>query len=205
MKTTIEELKNAIMTMYESAQRPLGDSIYRGHIRTMSFDVENALAVFLSKLLPTHSIFVDSSINVDGKMHRPDILIVDDNGKVEAMVEIKSNMGYCRNASGIINSMLRTDKLFANAKNLLCKFISKGDLKKEKTFSITYNSNVNLFLVSLVTGNVSKENRQKNKKYANDNKVLFYELFYSGYGYSNLKDKDISIFANAILECTNKS
>ena len=113
----IEELKTYIKNKYEETRQVVegnkGSEIYRGHSRSLSTDIEDAIAIFISKLLPSCKVFIDPSIYIGGKNNRPDILIIDKNNKTIGMVEVKSNMGWCRDAKDVINSICNSNKQFS--------------------------------------------------------------------------------------------
>lgn len=192
MKQAILELKNRIFEIYKSTQEPLNNNIYRGHLRSISTDIEDSIAVFVSNLLPeTYCLILDPSIYVDGKNNRPDLLIVNDKQEVIAMIEIKANMGWCRNAQWVLKDMVENNNKFISAKTLLCE-ISNGENKE-----VSYGSNVPMFLISLTDGNCSESKHEANKNTADELGIKHYLLFSGWYG--GLKDKDIEFFANDIL------
>lgn len=79
----------------------MGYNITRGHLGTLSTEIEDDVAIFLLDILPAgYKAFVDCSVNIDGESHRPDILILDASNNVRFLVEVKTNMGWCRDASG---------------------------------------------------------------------------------------------------------
>lgn len=192
MKQAILELKNRIFGIYKSTQEPLNNNIYRGHLRSISTDIEDSIAVFISNLLPeTYCLILDPSFYVDGKNNRPDLLIVNDKQEVIAMIEIKANMGWCRDAQWVLKDMVENNNKFISAKMLLCE-ISNGENKE-----VSYGSNVPMFLISLTDGNCSESKHEANKKTADELGIKHYLLFSGWYG--GLKDKDIVFFANDIL------
>lgn len=161
-------------------------------MRSISTDIEDSIAVFISNLLPeTYCLILDPSIYVDGKNNRPDLLIVNDKQEVIAMIEIKANMGWCRDAQWVLKDMVENNNKFISAKTLLCE-ISNGENKE-----VSYGSNVPMFLISLTDGNCSESKHEANKNTADELGIKHYLLFSGWYG--GLKDKDIEFFANDIL------
>lgn len=192
MEKQISELKSRIFSIYKSTQEPLNNNIYRGHLRSISTDIEDSIAVFISSLLPeTYCLILDPSIYVDGKNNRPDLLIVNDKQEVIAMIEIKANMGWCRDAQWVLKDMVENNNKFILAKTLLCE-ISNGENKE-----VYYGSNVPMFLISLTDGNCSESKHEANKNTADELGIKHYLLFLGWYG--GLRDRDIECFANDIL------
>lgn len=46
----IEKLKSEIKYAYNETKKTLGDNIYRGHSRAISSDIEDGIALFISRL-----------------------------------------------------------------------------------------------------------------------------------------------------------
>ena len=110
IEDAINELVSYIKKVYEQINNKVGQNIYRGHLRSISTDIEDGIALFLSKILPEgYKLFLDSSIHVDGVNFRPDVLVVNDKNECYAMIEIKANMGWCRDATNVINDIVRTN------------------------------------------------------------------------------------------------
>ena len=63
------------------------------------------------------------------------------------MVGIKANMGWCRNASGVIQKILSEDLIFKNKRTINCEF------SNNRSYDTSYSNNVKLFLISLTKGN----------------------------------------------------
>lgn len=196
IENAIKILKHNIKDIYNKTRKKIGNNIYRGHLRSISTDIEDKIAIFVSNLLPNCKIFLDASIHINNKTHRPDLFILNDKNKVVAMLEIKSNMGWCRNASKVIDSMISNDKLFKKEKTLYCEF-SNNDKQ-----CVDYNKKIKLFLVSLTKWNCSDKNHEYNKKYAVKKEVSFYNLF-DGW-YDSLTDYEIKKFVNDILLLSNQ-
>ena len=185
----INELKKSINQVLLDTKKVLNFNITRGHTRSISSDIEDHTAIFISKILKQKfNLYLDPSIKTEDKTHRPDLLIVNEAQEVVAMIELKANMGYCRDASEVIDKMLQVDKLFSNEKELVCKFSGTNDERKV----VKYSKNVKLFLISFTEDNCSLKNHAKNKKYANANNISHFNLF-SGW-YDNLVEKDIDDF-----------
>ena len=186
----IEKLKSEIKYAYNETKKTLGDNIYRGHSRAISSDIEDGIALFISRLQPSYKIFLDPSIHIDHKTHRPDLLVINNKNEVIAMVEIKANMGWCRNASGVIQKILSEDLIFKNTRTINCEF------SNNRSYDTSYSNNVKLFLISLTKGNCSDKNHKSNKEYANANNVYQFNLF-DGW-YDSLINCEIEEFAKQI-------
>ena len=106
--TEIKSLINYINTVYFKTSNKIRTNIYRGHLRSISSDIEDAIALYIANVLPTdYKIFLDSSVHVNKKNNRPDLLVVDASNNVKAMIEVKSNMGWCRNATDMARQTAR--------------------------------------------------------------------------------------------------
>lgn len=191
-KTAIDELKNYIYKSYKATYEKIGPNIYRGHLRALSTEIEDGIALFVSNILPDCKVFLDSSIHIDGKNNRLDILVINENNEVVAMIEIKSNMGWCRNAKWVIDDIVSNDSKFQAAANLHCEF-SREDSKQ-----VTYGDNVKLFLIALTDGNCTAKNHAANKAYAATTKVHQYNLFSGWYG--ELYECEVADFAAELLK-----
>ena len=171
--------------------KSLRSNIYRGHLRSLSTDIEDAIALFVNEVLPGKKMLIDASVYADGKIHRPDLLVVDGDNNAIAMIEIKSNMGWCRNATAVINGIRNNDKIFKETKNLTCEF--SGDTEDK---IICYPDGVKLFLISLTDNNCKSEFHAINKALAKNAGVYHFVLF-SGW-YDDLQDKDICEFGETL-------
>lgn len=192
LNDAIEKLKKYITDIYLSTSGKIGTNIYRGHLRSISTDIEDGIAMFIADILPIdHKIFLDSSIHLNGKKNRPDILVVDKNNSVKAMIEIKANMGWCRDASRVIDDIILNDKIFKSHKNLKCEF------SREAEQEIIYGDNVKLFLIAFTDGNCSVRNHETNKIYASEHDVFQFNLF-SGW-YEALINCEIELFGEEII------
>lgn len=191
VKKAIEELKEYVANAFESTKAKLGSNIYRGHLRSISTDIEDGIALFVSKILPDCKLFLDASIHVGGKNNRPDLMVVDKNDKVVAIIEIKANMGWCRDAKKVLDGICENNTKFANAGTLCCKF--SNDDKQ----SVTYGNDVKLFLISL-TGENGSSNLESNRNYAKSVNVFHFNLFWGWY--YDLREFEIEDFANELLK-----
>ena len=190
--TAINYLKNRIFDIYQSTREPLNKNIYRGHSRSISTDIEDSIALFVSELLPKdYCLILDPSIYINKKNNRPDLLVINNKQEAVAMIEIKANMGWCRNASDVLNDIVNNDNQFKEAQNLLCE-ISNDDSKE-----VIYHPGVKLFLISLTDGNCPEKKHQINKQLADSFGVKHYLLF-SGW-YDDLYNRDIEQFADEMM------
>lgn len=187
----IDRLKMNIYDSYESTYKKLGSNIYRGHLRALSTEIEDAIALFISEILPNCKVFIDPSIYINGKNNRPDILVVNEKNEAIFMIEVKANMGWCRNASGVMNDIIENNLKFAEGNKLKCEF------SREESQEIIYRDDVKLFLISFVDGNCSKKKHDLNKKYASERGIYHFSLF-SGW-YDNLNNCDIDFFQKELL------
>lgn len=186
-----ELLRQSIKTVFDDTKKKLQDNVFRGHSRSISTDIEDLITIFIANVLPeNYKFLLDASIHIDGKNNRPDLLIANENNKVIAMIELKSNMGYCRDATTVINEMIENHHKFFNAINLTCSF---SDDEKQL---VTYNQDVELFLISLTSNNCSTDNHQNNKIYATSRGVHYFNLFSGWYG--GLVDKDVYGFLSTL-------
>lgn len=193
VNTAIENLKNGITKVWNDTKGKLRPNVFRGHSRAISTDVEDLIGLFVSDIFDDEfKILIDSSVHVD-TTHRPDIFVVNE-GRVVAMIEVKTQMGWCRNATGVIdNEIIRMHNIFCNAKNLTCKF------SNDETQYVTYNENVKLFLIALTSQNgANQEQHIKNVEYAKEKGVGHYILF-DGW-YNCLVDKNVTDFANELTK-----
>jgi len=191
INTAIKELKNYIYLSYKTTSEKIGPNIYRGHLRSLSTEIEDGIALFITNLFPEYKVFLDSSIYIEGKNNRPDLLVVDENNNAVAMIEIKANMGWCRNAERVIDDLIANDDKFIKERSLYCIF------SREEGQTITYEDNVKLFLIALTDGNCSARNHSANKAYAVTREVHQYNLFSGWYG--ELFDCEIAEFAAELL------
>lgn len=184
----VDDLKEGIKNIWVETRKNIATNIIRGHSRSISTDVEDQIALFISKVLDNKvKIFIAPSITIDGKTYRPDLLVVRDN-KVIALVEIKANMGWCRNASSVIDQELVNRHKVFSGKEIECKFSITG-----KSEMVRYDESVNLYLIALTSANGGKsEDNDNNKTYANGKGVKHYILF-NGW-YDKLETRDIDEF-----------
>ena len=190
--TEIDELKEYVKQAYDSTAKKISNQIYRGHLRSISTDIEDGIALFVSKLLPKHKILLDTSIKVENKTHRPDIIVVNEKDEVVAAIEIKANMGWCRDASKVVDHIIDCDNIFKHTKTLTCT------LSNQASHTVSYPSNVKQFLIALTQGNCSHNKHTENKKYAISKNVGYFNLF-DGW-YNNLIDLEIETFIKELLK-----
>ena len=195
MKTeeAIQRLKSYIEASYAKTMEPLAPGIVRGNLRSISTDIEDGIALFVSHVLPEgHKLLLDPSIHVDGVNNRPDLLVVDESNAVRAMIEIKANMGWCRNASAVLDDIISNDAKFKTQGRLSCEF------SKKETIEVSYGEGVKLFLVALTDGNCPEKKHIANKAYADSVGVHQFNLFSGWYG--DLVPLDAERFAEELLK-----
>ena len=192
MKNAIFNLKEYIRKAYESTSQKLAPNIVRGHLRSISTDIEDGIGLFLSEVLPEdYQILLDPSIHVDGKNNRPDALVTDSNMNVVAMIEIKANMGWCRDASWVLGDIVENDSKFKEMKTLNCEFSS------QESIEVKYGEGVKLFLISLTDSNCPAEKHEANKRVAAEKGVHQFNLFSGWYG--SLEPLEIQLFIDELL------
>jgi hypothetical protein len=188
----VESLKLSIKNIYSQTKQNLRSNIYRGHSRSISSDIEDQITVFISNILPKNFKFLlDSSLNIDGKNNRPDLIVVDEDNNVKFLIELKANMGYCRNATKVIDDIRDNHEKFSKKGSLICKFSDGNQI------IINYNEEVKLFLISFTDNNCSSKKHVLNKNYADQKGVHHFNLFSGWYG--DLTDKEVDSFVVKIL------
>ena len=189
--TAIETLKSYILEEFKKTKVKERPNMVRGHLRALSTEIEDGIAAFLIDILPEgYKAYVDSSVRVGKKTHRPDILIIDENDNVKALVEVKTNMGWCRNATSEIDKILFKHNEMVRKGTITCKF------SNDPTVSVNYSSDVPVFLVAFTNDNCGIDKHKKNRNVANANNIKYHCLF-SGW-YWNLSNLEIQQFANEI-------
>lgn len=193
MMDSSKELIEYIKETYISTAKPLAHNIIRGHLRSISSDIEDGIALFISKALPQdYKLYLDPTIHIEKKGNRPDLLIVDPHEKVAAMIEIKANMGWCRDARPIIDKIIEKDTKFRSMKKLKCEFSTQDEVE------VSYEEGVKLYLLSLTDLNCPAPHHESNKQYASSNTISYYNLF-TGW-YDSLKVKDAEVFISDLVD-----
>lgn len=188
----IEKLKTYNRGIYHSTYQKMGPNIYRGHLRSMSTHIEDGIALFVADILPSdYKFFIDPSIRLCGKNNRPDLLIVDENENVTAMVEIKANIGWCRDTSEVVNHIVNIDSQMKTQKDLKCIYSNK------EYRMLHYGKDVKLFLAVFSGENGSGKFSESNKVYASDHSVYQFILF-SGW-YEALTNGEVEEFGRELL------
>ena len=183
-----KELIEYIEGAYKSTAKQLAHNITRGHLRSISSDIEDGIAIYISKALPQdYKLFLDPSINIDNRINRPDLLVVDSHDNVAAMIEIKANMGWCRDARPIIDKIVEKDNIFRSTKKLICEFSNKTIVE------VSYEEGVKLYLISLTDKNCPVQHHEQNKQYASNNNIHYFNLFTEWYDSLQVKDAEVFI------------
>lgn len=194
MKTVdeaMESLKKYIEGELKKTQTKIHPNMVRGHLRALSTEIEDGIAAFLMDILPDgYKAYVDASMRVGEKTHRPDILIIDNKNKVKALVEVKTNMGWCRNAECEIGKICDKHKEMFLKGNIPCKFSNAPQAE------VCYSKDVPVYLVAFTSHNCRDISHEKNRKIADEKKVKYYCLF-SGW-YDDLEPREIKNFADEI-------
>jgi len=193
MEKAIEKLIKKLRENYDNngiIDRKYDNKIIRGHKVAMSSIIENELAIFLSEILDEkYQFLIDWTVN----NRRPDLLIINtENNKCELIIEIKSNMGYCRKLSqSQLNDLVNEREMFKNSITIKSK-----ESNKDNPQSISGNKNIKLIFVSSTSDNSSEENHITNKKELKKYNIEYFCLF-EGW-YDNLKQKEIQDFIESI-------
>lgn len=165
----------------------------RGHLRSLSTEIEDGIAFFLLDILPNgYKAFVDASVRVGSKTHRPDILIIDDRNNVKALVEVKTNMGWCRNASKEIDKILEKHVEMSSKENVICKFSNNPEVE------VSYSKDVPVYLVAFTSKNCGDSQHEDNRDKANAKNVKYHCLF-SGWYDEELEPLEINTFAEELI------
>ena len=193
ISTATKALKSYIAEEFAKTKNTIRANLHRGHLRALSTEIEDGIAAFLLDILGEgYKVYVDASVRVGGKTHRPDILVVDVNNRVKALVEVKTNMGWCRDASGEIGKILhKHEEMLSNGK-IVCKF------SNDKTVDALYTNDVLVFLVSFTDENCGAGRHECNRSAAKEKGVNYYCLFSGWYG-DVLQDAGVKEFADRIV------
>lgn len=188
----IDSLKKYILQEFQKTKITIRQNLHRGHLRALSTEIEDGIAAFILDILPEgYKVYVDASVRVGKKTHRPDILVVDNNSKVRALVEVKTNMGWCRDATGEIDKILFKHNEMISAGTVTCKF------SNDETVTALYGTCVPVFLVAFTNENCGQSKHIANQEEAKRKNVKYYCLFSGWYG-DELSEADIQNFATEI-------
>ena len=191
----VNSLKTYIEDKYDTTKVTIRDNMVRGHLRSLSTDIEDGVAAFLLDILPdNYTAYVDATVQVRKKhrKHRPDILIIDDKKNVKALVEVKTNMGWCRDASGEIEKILYKHNEMISKGNIICEF------SNDSSVEVYYSENVPVYLVAFTKQNCGDEKHENNRKIA-ESKGIHYHLLFSGWYDGTLIPLEINKFAEEII------
>ncbi len=189
VNAAIDSLKKYILQEFQKTKITIRPNLHRGHLRALSTEIEDGIAAFLLDILPEeYKVYVDASVRVGRKTHRPDILVVDENDKVKALVEVKTNMGWCRDASAEIDKILFKHNEMVSNGTITCKF------SNDATVTASYENSVPVFLVAFTSENCGSSRHENNRNVAKSKNVKYYCLFSGWYG-DVLTDLDIKAFA----------
>lgn len=193
----IKMLTKGISTVYKNEDKKLHkmakQGIIRGHRTSMSAKIEDNIALLIKNVLPNnYKIFIDPSITINKKTYRPDIIIINNKQYVKAMLEIKANIGYCRNAKKELEKLGNKHKKFSKYTKLKC-LASSLNYENE----IIYSKNTKCFFIVYSSDNCGdKENHEINKLYAKNLNIPYLVLF-DGW-YNNSTNRDIETFIKEI-------
>lgn len=118
-------------------------------------------------------------------------MIVNENNEVVAMIEIKANMGWCRDAANVIDYISTSHNKFKKVKKLNCEFSREDDQV------VTYSKDVKLFLISCTDGNCSALKHTTNKSNAQSKNIYYFNLFQGWY--DALTNCEIEDFIAALM------
>ena len=191
MEKYINELKINIERQYDKLllQEDIKKNcIIRGHVPTVSCMVENEITNFLSDLIKKDYIFyIDCTVN----KKRPDLLVVNkETNKCELIIEIKSNMGYCRKINDASKFIKELEYFKKNDKIKVTYYEYTGGNKESKYQIISKNDDVKMIFLVLTSDNCNEENHIYNRIILNKNDIQYFTLF-SGW-YNDLKINEVN-------------
>ena len=190
----IENARKRIANAHKATKGQINDRVFRGHSRSISTDIEDSIALLIYDIVPSdYYLILDPSIYIGKQNHRPDLLIVNSNDEVVGLVEIKANMGWCRDATQVLSSLKEEDDLFKESKYLKCK------LSSDSTKEVVYPDNVALFLVALTSENGGGEAKiAANMEFAKSLNIKHFILF-NGW-YYELENRGVEAFTEDIAK-----
>lgn len=193
IEIAIESLKAYIVEEFEKTKIKIRSNMVRGHLRALSTEIEDGIAAFLLDILPEgYKAYVDASVRVGKKTYRPDILIIDNKNIIKALVEVKTNMGWCRNISEEIDKILFKRNKMISEGNVTCKF------SNDQTVEVFFSKDVPIYLVAFTSENCSDRRHEDNRKIANAKNVKYYRLFKGWYD-GSLIPLEINQFAEEVI------
>lgn len=206
----LEDFRKKVIKDYNKKQNSfLETQVFRGHVESMSVYFEDEFTKFISEVLndKSYKFYIDYTIGT----RRPDLLITKNN-KLVACIELKCNMGYCRDNVKKINESVKEVKTLMDKeelqifstrqikylKNNINKF-EEDEIKKQienetknsgsmilhKTIKGT--KNVMCMLISLTTSNISC--KKLDNFTAEENVFSFISLF-NGWYYELERDEN---------------
>ncbi len=206
----IFELKNNVKKAYNKELNIIKklektNRIFRGHVSSMSSIVEDAIAKFILKVTSSKwKIFLDSSVSIKldqkrAKTFRPDMLLLDERENVKAVFEIKTSMGYYRDATEVIDKLIDMHTAFVKEHNLNCSFSRKG---KQKSLhkEAKYQKNVKCFIITYSDNACDENYHKQNKKNARKKGIEHFVLFKGWYDEAEIRHDDISAFIKQLKQ-----
>ena len=201
-------LSEKIRKKYEE-QKNQGDlnsnNIFRGHIPSVSSIIENEIALFLrEELNKKYKYYIDYGI----QKHRPDLLVVDENNTIKYIIEIKSNIGYCREIKGDYLKKLKEEReLFRKNEIINISYTTKDGKKATKNeVEVKGNPDVKMFFIILTSDNASLKYHENNIKNLKKENIGYYVLFKNWYGDLDFRiDETIENDGIKLLEFLNNN
>lgn len=198
LKSNIKDIYNKKGTIKNISK----NKIYLGRKPPISSEVEEQIALFLSRILSDKYIFY-----IDCCMHkrRPDILIVDKTtNKGVLVLEIKTCMGYYKELSNdaikscidLVNILKNNDVEYFNRYN-----VSSDEMEYLEDYldnPIIKNKDIKFMFVVLTKISCNEIIHDRNKNKFEKYNMNYYGLFDDWY--DNLKDKEIYEFIDKLKE-----
>jgi|GEM_PF-6494961 len=173
--------------------------ILRGHVSSMSSIVEDEIAQFILKATSKKwKIFLDSSVSVKRnhkrtQTFRPDLLLLDEKENVKAIFEIKTSMGYYRNAIEVIDKLIDMHTTFIKEHSIQCSFSRKGKNKPLRK-DAKYPKGVKCFIITYSDNACDEKYHIQNKKMAQRKGIKHFVLFKGWYDEAEMRYDDILNF-----------
>lgn len=203
LKDNVKKAYNKELNIIKKLEKT--SHILRGHISSMSSIIEDEIAQFILKVTSKKwKIFLDSSISIKlnqkrAKTFRPDMLLLDEKGNVKAVFEIKTSMGYYRDATEVIDKLIDMHTAFIKECNLKCSFSRKGK-NKSLHKEAKYQKNVKCFIITYSDNACDNRHHEQNKTNARRKRIEHFVLFKGWYDEAEIRYDDISDFIEQLKQ-----
>lgn len=197
LKDNVKKAYNKELNIIKKLEKT--SHIFRGHVSSMSSIVEDEIAQFILKVTSKKwKIFLDSSISIKlnqkrAKTFRPDMLLLDEKGNVKAVFEIKTSMGYYRDAVEVIDKLVAMQRAFIIKQNLQCSFSRKGKEKPIKN-EVKYQKNAQCFIITYSDNACKEKYHKQNKEKAKRKGIAHFILFKGWYNEAEVRYEDMLRF-----------